>query len=94
MSRPIEGLDSLRAALTLRIRRTLVNTADASRPRKSSDWLASELMRGERRIRELTDRREANPFARRCKVRSVRAACRLSRPSMGRDTLTLPKQTK
>ncbi len=40
------------------------------------------------------NKREADPFAHKCEVRSVRPARRLSRPSMGRDTLTLPKQKK
>ena len=37
---------------------------------------------------------EAAPFARQRVIRRVRPARRLSSPSMGRDTLTLPKQTK
>ena len=113
VSRPIEGLDSFGAIRTLRMRRTLASSADASRPRNSSNTGVPPCMRSGRAFCFGTCRlevkslhkhktppcnrlgtREADPLARRSKVRSVRLERRLSRPSMGRDTLTLPKQTK
>ena len=44
-------------------------------------------------IRTVISKREADPFARQAELRSVRLAPRLSRPSMGRDTLRIPSNS-
>ena len=74
VSRPIEGLDSLGAVRTLRMK--LLRANSASRLPMSSRTRASALS------------------ARDAVVRGVRTAPRLSRPSMGRDTLTLPNHER
>ena len=46
-----------------------------------------------RRLELSISKREADPFARQDELRSVRTAPRLSRPSMGRDTLCIPSNS-
>jgi hypothetical protein len=85
VSRPIEGLDSPGAVRTLRSRWTRACTADALRPRVLASGRSE--CRGACCSAWRQHTCEAGTFARRAVVRSVRAAPRLSRPSMGRDTL-------
>ena len=88
VSRPIEGLNSCGAVVSLRGRGPLIRSANALRPRVDAPRVSANSHSRDRRIN--VDKREADLFARRCVICGVRAAPRLSRPSMGRDTLLYP----
>ena len=87
VSRPFEGLDSFGAVRTLRRRSSLASRADAKRPRNDRRVKPNEFASPSRAVNR---KREAHPFAHQAELRSVRTAPRLSRPSMGRDTLSPP----
>ena len=91
VSRPIEGLGSFGAVVSLRMqlgRRLAARRFASARRRGAVPGQCSGLSLWQASL----DKREADPLARRRAVHSVRTAPGLSSPSMGRDTLLYPIQ--